>query len=601
MGLISKTTLLFSSFLISTFPLLAVPKLRLSSSVVGPVSAEQGTAPAAQEIEAWAPSAGAGELNAETSALRLTFTSTANWVSASAGNRRNCISREGDCLPIRFNFATQQLQPGRYSATVTVSDPAAIDAPQNVLVILQVGGGVPQSVDLFVPPGGRDEFIFQTNSRVATTASTQSGGNWLTVTQAAAGSFDFVQPFLIRAEHLSGMADGVYRGTVAVRESRLAVENRDIAVTLRVTQQPIASSTQTRLRTRLAQNATPLARTFLITNRGRGTLELSGITATTEAGGNWLRVERIAGTNYVTATFTTEGTSPGVFRGNIAIASNAVNSPLNIPVELEVVPQAPPALRLNGVLDNATFTEGDFLAAGGIVAAFGEHLSYVAPAQASALPLPNELGGIRVFVNDQPAPVYYSSFDQVNFQIPYDVRPGEGVVRIDRGSQRGNSISANFRPAVPKLLRLNLRAAGVNIPESRDFYAIAVNSDGSLSLPAEFGIPNSRPSRRGEPIVLYGLGFGQTVPPVVAGAAAPGPPNPLAQVNSGQKTVFFGALALGTGAPQEALYVGLTPGFVGLYQINVVVPNDAPSGDVPVRVQLDTTSSEYGYVAVEPR
>jgi uncharacterized protein (TIGR03437 family) len=150
-------------------------------------------------------------------------------------------------------------------------------------------------------------------------------------------------------------------------------------------------------------------------------------------------------------------------------------------------------------------------------------------------------------------------------------------------------------------LRLNLRAAGVNIPESRDFYAIAVNSDGSLSLPAEFGIPNSRPSRRGEPIVLYGLGFGQTVPPVVAGAAAPGPPNPLAQVNSGQKTVFFGALALGTGAPQEALYVGLTPGFVGLYQINVVVPNDAPSGDVPVRVQLDTTSSEYGYVAVEPR
>lgn len=598
MGLISHKTFLLSTFLLSVTPLLAVPKLRLTSSVIGPISAVQGTSPAVQEIEAYAPSVGGGEFNAETSALRLTFSSSATWVTAAAGTRRNCLTREGECVPVRFTFATQQLQAGRYSASVTVSDSAAIDAPQTVLVILQVGGGVPASLDFFVPPGGSDEFSFQTNSSVTSTATTQSGGAWLTVTQSGAGSFDFVRPYRIQARHQDNQAEGLYRGTVAVRGSSVAPENRDVAVTLRVTSQPIAASSQPRLRARLALNSTTLARNLLISNRGRGTLEISGITATTEAGGNWLKAERIAGTNYVTATFTTDGITAGIYRGSIAVASNAANSPLNVPVELEVVAQTAPALRISGVLDNATFGEGDALAAGGIVAAFGEQLSYAQPAQASSLPLPTELGGIRVFVNDQPAPVYYSSYDQINFQIPFDVRTGEGTVRIDRGSQRGNSISAVFRAAVPKLLRLFLRSAGVNIPENRDFFAIAVNSDGSLSLPRELGIPNSRPSRPGEAVVIYGLGFGQTVPPVVSGAAAPGPPN-LAHVNSERKTVFFGALALGTGTPQEALYVGLAPGFVGLYQINVIVPQDSPKGDVPIRVQLDTVASEYGLIAVE--
>jgi len=45
--------------------------------------------------------------------------------------------------------------------------------------------------------------------------------------------------------------------------------------------------------------------------------------------------------------------------------------------------------------------------------------------------------------------------------------------------------------------------------------------------------------------------------------------------------------------------IGLTPGLVGLYQINVVVPPESPKGDVPIRVQLDTTTSEYALIAVE--
>ena len=288
---------------------------------------------------------------------------------------------------------------------------------------------------------------------------------------------------------------------------------------------------------------------------------------------------------------------PGVYKGSVSVAHNGVNSPLVIPVELEVVPQGAPAIRVGGVLENAVFQEDDVIAAGGIVAAFGEQFTYKDPAVATSLPLPTELADARVFVNDRAAPVYYASYNQVNFQIPYDVTPGTANVRVDRGTTRGNAITVLIVPASPKLLRLQLRAAGVSMPESRDFFGIAVHQDGSLSLPRELGIPNSRPSRPGEALTIYGLGFGQTSPPVIAGVAAPA--SPLAQISSSTKRVFFGALALSTGKPQDALFIGLTPGLVGLYQINVVVPEDSPKGDVPIRVQLDTVASEYALIAVE--
>ena len=36
----------------------------------------------------------------------------------------------------------------------------------------------------------------------------------------------------------------------------------------------------------------------------------------------------------------------------------------------------------------------------------------------------------------------------------------------------------------------------------------------------------------------------------------------------------------------KVLYAGFVPGLVGVYQFNVIVPNDALTGDVPVEVTL---------------
>ena len=78
-----------------------------------------------------------------------------------------------------------------------------------------------------------------------------------------------------------------------------------------------------------------------------------------------------------------------------------------------------------------------------------------------------------MYVNDTPAPIYYASYNQVNFQIPYDAPTGDVTIRIERNGTTSNRISAEIVGRAPRLLRLGIGD-----------YAIAVNTDGSFPIPA---------------------------------------------------------------------------------------------------------------------
>ncbi|MEZ5398574.1 MAG: hypothetical protein R2729_02830 [Bryobacteraceae bacterium] len=590
---ITTSLLPLLTLLSAVAPMHAAIRLRLGDTVVGPVVVSQGGNAANRVIEAYA--AGDDGLNALATngpdRLNLTLTSTAPWVRATAGGLRACFGRERECVPLTIAFSTQQLTAGRHTATIQVADANVLDAPQNILVIVQVGAVAPATVNLYTPPdGSTDSFEFSVNDALSVSPTTQSGGNWLSLTLHSDTSFDFVKPYRINAKHVEGLAEGAYRGAVPI-------PNNPVAVTYQVTSNPIADVSERRLRFRLAQNSTKLSRTLRVFNRGRGTFTFSAVEAKVDAGGDWLKAEKVENANFVTVTVDAASASPGVYTGSVALTTNGVNSPLTIPVEFEVVAQGAPSIDYLGVLENADFLEGDVIAAGGIIAIKGEQLYYGEPKLSSEAQAPTDFDGVRIFVNDQPAPVYFISYNQVNAQAPYGIRPGEGVVRVERGATRGNGVTARFVAASPKFLKLRLRDAGINIPEFRDYFAIAFNPDGSLSLPRDLGFPNSRPSKRGETIVMYGFGFGQTDPASTAGR--PAPATELRPVASGLKRVYFGALALNSGVPIDASYVGLIPGFFGVYQMNVVVPDESVSGDVPVRLQLDTVASEYALVAVE--
>ena len=87
----------------------------------------------------------------------------------------------------------------------------------------------------------------------------------------------------------------------------------------------------------------------------------------------------------------------------------------------------------------------------------------------------------------------------------------------------------------------------------------------------------------GEYLVFYMSGLGATTTPVASGTASPASPLALPVTNP--------VLTLnGTNVP--ILFSGLTPGLVGLYQVNFQVPANAANGDLQLVVsQAGATSN----------
>jgi uncharacterized protein (TIGR03437 family) len=84
-----------------------------------------------------------------------------------------------------------------------------------------------------------------------------------------------------------------------------------------------------------------------------------------------------------------------------------------------------------------------------------------------------------------------------------------------------------------------------------------------------------RPARSGETLILYGVGFGPVTPSSSAGQL-------VQQANS--LTSSF-QISIG-GFPATVFYDGLAPGYTGLYQFNITVPNAAVGSAVPVTFSL---------------
>lgn len=561
-------------FCVSGF-LTAAPQLRLSQQAVGPISIAAGSAGPAQVVDAY--NVGDGNLN-------LRVASSVPWISATVGAQRNCLFREGTCTPIQISLQTASLTRGNYTGTVVVSDPAAVDAPQVITVTALVGGGVPERIDLFAPLNGRAEYVFSTSNPLNIAAFTQTGGNWLSV--VTEGGSPFRPGTTYRVVAIAPPGSNIYSGSIVTTGSALAAENRTVPVTLRVTPQPIAQLSADRIELRVAQGGPRQTRNLTIANAGTGPIDVTGATASTVSGGNWLSVERPQ-PGVLTVSANPAGLATGTYLGTVVLASNAAQGAISIPVRLDVVAAGPPLATYRGVVNNATFEAGDVLAQGSIVAIFGEQFTTGDASQAASLPLSTDLGGARVYVNNQPAPIYYVSANQINFQIPYDASPGNAIVRVERDGQRGNDVSVRIARGVPRLLRLGIGN-----------YGIIVNQDGTFPMPVTAGIP-SRPARSGETLVIYAIGLGPTTPAVVAGAGAPS--SPLSVVPGDHRVSFGSAGPFGSGAVDVApLFVGLTPNFVGLYQINVTIPAETPKGaSVPLALVGPDGASNTVSVAIE--
>jgi uncharacterized protein (TIGR03437 family) len=238
--------------------------------------------------------------------------------------------------------------------------------------------------------------------------------------------------------------------------------------------------------------------------------------------------------------------------------------------------EAPRKPMIHAVVNGASFQPGP-IAPGEWISLFGSSLSFQTVV-ADKVPLPSELGGTRVLMQigaNEPValPLIFASINQINAQVTIEV-PAGSQARIwveGPGKQKSDTTTAkvSVAPVNPALFTYQGEVIIQN------------PLDGSL-------LSSVQP---GKIVTVYATGLGEVQPPVASGV--PAPFNPLA------KTVNKPEVLL-AGRPCEILFSGLSPGWVGLYQINLRIPPDIPAGKYNwVINQSGSSSPEYSIAISE--
>jgi uncharacterized protein (TIGR03437 family) len=184
---------------------------------------------------------------------------------------------------------------------------------------------------------------------------------------------------------------------------------------------------------------------------------------------------------------------------------------------------------------------------------------------------PTSLDGTTVTIGGQLAYVDYISPGQVNVQVPSTVPTGSQPVVVTSGLNVSQPLAITVNATAPGLYAPPQLLIGGNQYVGA-LFPIASPLTYVLPPGAITGFTSQR-AKSGETITLYGIGFGGNVPAgQIAGTGDTLP--------TGAFQISFG------GTPATVKYAGLAPGYVGLYQFNVVVPNVAADDLTPVTFTL---------------
>lgn len=225
------------------------------------------------------------------------------------------------------------------------------------------------------------------------------------------------------------------------------------------------------------------------------------------------------------------------------------------------------------------------VAPGSIAALFGSAMTAQAPQAATTLPLPVSLAGVSVKVNGQTAPLFYVSATQINLQVPGNLDPGAVTIEVfnDGVTTAVASGTATVAESAPGVF---------TVDASGRAQAVALNAD--FTLNADFDrFPGSHPEVTGNFVTVYATGVGRTNPTVADGA--PAPSATLAMATDTTTVTIEGVNA-------EVIYSGLAPGFVGLWQINAMLPASLQTNlTSALRIELRARQSAETTLAVAKR
>jgi len=208
--------------------------------------------------------------------------------------------------------------------------------------------------------------------------------------------------------------------------------------------------------------------------------------------------------------------------------------------------------QISSVVNAANGQSG--VAPGGLISVYGSQMSPVNIAT-QQIPLPTALGESCITVNGVAIPLVFVSSSQINGQLPFDV-DGNATMVLRTPGGTSNNFNLVIQDQAPSIF-----LSGTAGPET-GLATIVRADDNQLVTP-------TNPIHPKDDIIIYATGLGVTAPSVPAGV----PPGSGVLASA----IVTPAVTLG-GAAMAVSYAGLVPGEVGVYQINVQAPPDAPQG-----------------------
>ena len=515
----------------------------------------------------------------------VSFTATARtlgtggWLSVSPGSG----TTGGASATVRVTANPSALPAGDYYGDITIAAPGVANSPLTVAVVLNVAANLsplaePTGLVFTGPPGGAaaPQAITVTNlSRASTTFSTSTEfprGAWFTLSPSTATVPSGAPARVSVNPTLAGLPVGVYPATTTFRFGDGSQQQVSLVL---VVSPGGGSGTPTAKReahaactpASLIPVSTLLPPSFSTATAWPTPLEAIVVDDCGHAiTNNELLVTFNNGDSPVSMVHIANGRWTGTWtprnprNADLVVSLDALQSlPLlrgttSLFGSARTNPEVP-SLAASGLLSAASFTGPP--APGALASLFGGRLAD-GMGSAAQLPLPMLLQGTALFLAGRPVPLVFSSDGQVNVVVPYDVPPG---VRVPLIARRGN------RQSAPEMVRLAAVQPGV--------FTVDLSGQGQGTI--VIARPNGQqpladaqtPAAAGDVLVVYCSGLGAVDPPVAAGVSVPfdrltRTTNPVtATIGGRDATVSF---------------AGLTPGFTGLYQVNVVMPAGVPAG-----------------------